>query len=110
VNDKITWFVVGSRGRAQVLVEGPNKEPTRLLRIELREAESFATHVAELLEHGAREAMYDRLVLIAELELLGLMRGKLGARSASKLVITSPLTIRDDADLKRRLRNVMQAN
>jgi protein required for attachment to host cells len=110
VNEKVTWFVVSSEGKAQVLVEGPNQEPTSLLRIELRESDSFTTHVAELLEHGARESMYDRLVLIAEQELLGMMHSKLGARSASKLVITSPQTIRDGANLKHRLREVMQAN
>jgi hypothetical protein len=110
VNDKVTWFVVGSRGTAQVLVESHGKEPMRLLRMEMREPDSATTHVAELLEHGARESMYDRLVLIAELELLGLMRGKLGALARSRLVITSPQTIRDDTTLRRRLRDVNLAS
>lgn len=110
MNSKVTWFVLGSPGMAQVLVESHGRAPTRLLRMDMRGSDAATSHVADLLEHGARESMYDRLVLIAELDVLHAMHAKLGRLAESRLVMTSPRSLRDDGTLPHKLREVMQAN
>ncbi len=55
---------------------------------EIKVAEQFSEELSKFLEHASRQHQFDRLVLCAEKQLLGILKSKLGNSTRGKMLGT----------------------